>query len=49
MSTHINRIINKNGKYIEEEKNLGKCAYIQNAYYNEQKNQIGKELNKRYG
>ena len=27
MVTHINRIINKNDKYIDEQKNLGKCAY----------------------
>ena len=30
-------------------KNLDKYAYIQNEEYNEQINQIGRELNKRYG
>ena len=35
MSIHINKIINKNDKHINEHKNLGKCIYIQNVEYNE--------------
>ena len=49
MLTHINKIINTNNKRINEKKNFGKCAYIQNVEYNEQINQISRELNKRYG
>ena len=46
MTTHINKITNKKDKHIDEHKNLGKCAYIQNAKYNEQITQIGRELHK---
>ena len=35
MSIHINKIINKNDKHIDEQKNLDKCIYIQNVEYNE--------------
>ena len=35
MPKNINKIINKNDKYINEQKNLGKCPYIQNVEYNE--------------
>ena len=49
MSTHFNRIINKNDKHIDEQKSLGKCAYIQNVEYNEQITQPSRELNKRDG
>ena len=37
----------QNKKYIDESKNLGKCAHIQNIEYNEQIIQIGRELDKR--
>ena len=35
MPKNINKIINKNDKYINEQKNLDKCLYIQNVEYNE--------------
>ena len=38
MPKYINRIINKNDKHMDEQKKLGKCAYIQNVEYNEQYN-----------
>ena len=47
MTTHVNKIINKKDKHIDEQKNLGKCVYIQNVEYNKQITQICGELNKK--